>query len=161
MTSQIERFRATLAGMRDWTAWFSNRRSAAWTPRRAADAMAALSLLAPIAGCAPLADVAPSAGYESIPAEEAAWRQVKPQLVGKSRIWVEQCAGKPLRELHPRPEQTTLIYRTHDLQNYCEVALGVIHGRISSVSADHLAPEFGFLRDGSNYCGRMFMGCAR
>lgn len=114
-----------------------------------------------MAGCAAFVEVAPTAGYEMIPVEEAAWRQVKPQLIGKSRIWVEQCAGAPQAETHASPQQTTLVYQTRDLKNYCRVALGMMHGRVSSVSADYSAPEFAWLRDGSNYCGRMFMGCAR
>jgi hypothetical protein len=110
--------------------------------------------------CAAFVEVAPVAGYDTIAAEEAAWRQVEPQLAGKSRLWVEQCAGAPLRT-ETAPGRTVLIYRTQDLQNYCQVSLGMIHGRVSSVSADHLAPEFAFLRDGSNYCGRIFRACVR
>jgi hypothetical protein len=118
-------------------------------------------LALPLAGCAAFADVAPTAGYASIPAEEAAWRQIQPRLVGMSRVWVENCAGAPLAETHATSEQTTLVYRSQDLKNYCQVSLGIIHGRISSVSADHSAPEFAWLRDGSNYCGRIFIGCLR
>jgi hypothetical protein len=114
-----------------------------------------------LCGCAAIADVAPTKGFANIPAEEAAWRQVEPRLVGMSRIWVENCAGPPLSEVDPTPQQTTLIYRSQDLKNYCQVALGIINGRISSVSADYSAPEYAWLRSGTNYCGRIFMGCAR
>jgi len=34
-------------------------------------------------------------------------------------------------------------------------------GRVLSFTADHAAPEFLYLRDGSNYCGRIFQGCLR
>ena len=34
-------------------------------------------------------------------------------------------------------------------------------GRLQSFTADYAAPEFLWLRDGSNYCGRIFQGCLR
>jgi hypothetical protein len=114
-----------------------------------------------LCGCAAVADVAPTQGYASLPAEETVWRQLEPQLVGKSRIWVENCAGPPKNVTDAPPGRTILIYRSEDLKNYCQVALGVVHDRISSVSADYSAPEFLWLRDGTNYCGRIFAGCAR
>jgi hypothetical protein len=117
-------------------------------------------LAAALAGCAGLAGGFPTAGFQDIPAEEAAWRQVEPRLVGMSVVAVEACAGPP-QALDAAPAQTVLVYRAQDLQNYCRVALGVMRGRISSVAADHAAPEYLWLRDGTNYCGRIFRGCAR
>jgi hypothetical protein len=54
-----------------------------------------------------------------------------------------------------------LVYYTQDLKNYCRVTLFVQNGRVASFTADHAAPEFFGLRDGSNYCGRMFQACLR
>jgi hypothetical protein len=53
------------------------------------------------------------------------------------------------------PGTAALVYYTQDLKNYCRVTLFVQNGRVASFSADHAAPEFFGLRDGSNYCGRM------
>jgi len=57
--------------------------------------------------------------------------------------------------------RTVLVYRDQDLRNYCQVSLLARGGRIQSFTADHAAPEFLWLRDGSNYCGRIFQGCRR
>jgi uncharacterized protein YqfB (UPF0267 family) len=113
------------------------------------------------AGCAGFADTIPTGGYGSIAAEEAAWRQVQPRLAGMSRAGVEQCAGRPLSETRGGPGQATLVYRAEDHRNYCQVELAVRDGTVASVAADHAAPEYMWLRDGSNYCGRIFIGCAR
>jgi hypothetical protein len=118
-------------------------------------------LAALLTGCAGLAETIPTAGFGSAPAEEAAWRQIEPRLAGMSRARVEQCAGRPLSETPAGPGQTTLIYRAQDHGNYCQVALAVSNGTVISVAADHSAPEFMWLRDGSNYYGRLFAGCAR
>ena len=123
-------------------------------------AVTGLLLSLTLAGCAGLAGSFPTGGYQDIAAEEAAWRRVEPRLVGMPVERVEACAGQP-QVTDPVPGQTVLTYRAEDLKNYCRVALGVIHGRISSVAADYAAPEFMWLRDGSNYCGRIFMGCTR
>jgi hypothetical protein len=123
-------------------------------------AVAGLLLALTLTGCAGLAGSFPTGGYQDIAAEEAAWRQVEKRLVGMPVERVEACAGQP-QIVNPAPGQTVLTYHAEDLKNYCRVALGVIHGRISSVASDYSAPEFMWLRDGSNYCGRIFIGCAR
>jgi len=124
-----------------------------------AQVSAGLSLL--LASCAAFDTIAPTQGFATIPAEEAAWQRVEPRLVGMSRAAVEQCAGKPQRETPAGPGQTRLVYRAEDLNNYCEVTLAVSNGIVTSVAANYAAPEFMWLRDGSNYCGRVFIGCAR
>lgn len=108
-----------------------------------------------LAGCA-----GPVAELTTIPAEEAAWRAIAPRLPGMPVAAVGQCAGPP-RGISPAPSGTVLLYRSQDLKNYCEVALLVRDGRVLSLSADYAAPEFLYLRDGSNYCGRIFQQCLR
>jgi len=54
-----------------------------------------------------------------------------------------------------------MIYRYADLRNYCQVTLAMVGGKVRDFSADHSAPEFLWLLDGSNYCGRIFEGCIR
>jgi hypothetical protein len=73
---------------------------------------------------------------------------------------IEHCAGPP-RAAIPGPAGAVLVYRDQDLKNYCEVSLLVRDGRILSFTAEHAAPEFLYLRDGSNYCGRIFQQCLR
>ena len=80
--------------------------------------------------------------------------------MGMPAAAIEQCAGPP-RGISPTPGATTLLYRAQDLKNYCQVALLVRDGRVLSFTADYAAPEFLYLRDGSNYCGRIFRQCLR
>jgi len=96
----------------------------------------------------------------TIPAEEEAWRVIAPRLAGMPAAEIERCAG-PSRRVLAAPAGTTLIYRAQDLKNYCEVALLVRGGRVASYTADYAAPEFLWLRDGTNYCGRIFQSCLR
>ena len=96
----------------------------------------------------------------TIPAEEEAWRAIAPRLAGMPAAEIERCAGPP-RRLLAGPGGATLIYRAQDLKNYCEVALLVRGGRVASYTADYAAPEFLWLRDGTNYCGRIFQQCVR
>ena len=114
------------------------------------------ALLVLLPGCAgPVAEVA------TIPNEEAAWQAMAPRLPGMPVAAVEQCAGPP-RGATPGPAGgTVLVYRAQDLKNYCEVSLIAQGGRVMSFTADHAAPEFLHLRDGSNYCGRIFQQCLR
>jgi hypothetical protein len=108
------------------------------------------------AGCA-----GPVAEVTTIPAEEAAWQIIAPRLRGMPVAAVEQCAGPP-RAVAPAPGSgTVLLYRAQDLKNYCQVSLLAQDGRVVSFTADHAAPEFLYLRDGSNYCGRIFQQCLR
>src|SRR2546423_11789077 len=106
-------------------------------------------------GCA-----GPVAEVSTIPAEEAAWQAMAPRLAGMSAGEIERCAG-PTRGAMPAPGGAVLVYRDQDLKNYCQVSLLVRGGRIQSFTADHAAPEFLWLRAGSNYCGRIFQGCLR
>ena len=106
-------------------------------------------------GCA-----GPVAEVSTIPAEEAARQAMAPRLAGMPAGEIERCAGPP-RGAMPAPGGTVLVYRDQDLKNYCQVSLLVRSGRIQSFTADHAAPEFLWLRDGSNYCGRIFQGCLR
>lgn len=108
-----------------------------------------------LGGCA-----GPVAEVTTIPAEEAAWRAMAPRLPGMPVGEIEQCAGPP-RGISLAPGATTLLYRAQDLKNYCQVTLLVQNGRVLSVTADYAAPEFLYLRDGSNYCGRIFQQCLR
>jgi len=112
-----------------------------------------------LAGCAAFAGSMPINGFEDVAAEEAAWRQVEPHLVGMPQTAVEGCAGAPLSSAPGAAGQATLAYRAQDLRNYCQVTLAVADGRVVSVAADYRAPEFMWLRDGSNYCGRIFRRC--
>ena len=108
------------------------------------------------AGCA-----GPVAEVSTIPNEEAAWQAMAPRLPGMPVAALEQCAGPP-RGVAPGPAGgTVLVYRAQDLKNYCQVSLLAREGRVLSFSADHAAPEFLYLRDGSNYCGRIFQQCLR
>jgi hypothetical protein len=111
--------------------------------------------LALLLGCA-----GPVAELSTIPAEEAAWQAMAPRLAGMPAGEIEHCAGPP-RAAIPGPAGTVLVYREQDLKNYCQVSLLARDGRILSFTAEHAAPEFLFLRDGSNYCGRIFLGCLR
>jgi hypothetical protein len=111
--------------------------------------------LALLLGCA-----GPVAELSTIPAEEAAWRAMAPRLAGMSAAEIEHCAGPP-RAAIPGPAGAVLVYRNQDLKNYCQVSLLVRDGRILSFTAEHAAPEFLYLRDGSNYCGRIFQQCLR
>ena len=102
----------------------------------------------------------PVAEVSTIPAEEEAWRAIAPRLTGMPAAEIERCAGPP-RRLLAGPGGATLIYRARDLKNYCEVALLVRGGRVASYTADYAAPEFLWLRAGTNYCGRIFQQCLR
>jgi hypothetical protein len=107
-----------------------------------------------VAGCA-----GPYAELVATPAEEAAWRQVAATLPGTPIGAIERCAGPPRSAAPAAPDVSALVYFTQDLKNYCRVTLFVQNGRVASFTADHAAPEFFGLRDGSNYCGRMFQAC--
>lgn len=96
----------------------------------------------------------------TIPAEEAVWQAIMPRLPGMAVAEIEHCAGPP-RGVAAADGGATLIYRSQDLKNYCEVRLLARGGRVLSFAADYAAPEFLWLRDGSNYCGRIFQGCLR
>jgi hypothetical protein len=97
----------------------------------------------------------------TIPQEEAAWRAIAPRLPGMPVAAVEQCAGPP-RGVAPAPAGgAVILYRAQDLKNYCQVSLLAGGGRVLSFTADYAAPEFLYLRDGSNYCGRIFRQCLR
>lgn len=100
-------------------------------------------------------------GYDTVPQQEAAWRRVEPELAGMSSAELWRCAGPPLREGVASSGAPTMVYRYADLENYCEVTFVLDRGRVRSFAADHSAPEFLWLRDGSNYCGRLFEGCIR
>jgi hypothetical protein len=67
----------------------------------------------------------------------------------------------PVNPVMAGPGTAALVYYTQDLKNYCRVTLFVQNGRVASFSADHAAPEFFGLRDGSSYCGRIFQACLR
>ena len=108
------------------------------------------------AGCA-----GPVAEVSTIPSEEVAWQAIAPRLPGMPVATLEQCAGPP-RGVAPGPAGgSVLVYRAQDLKNYCQVSLLARDGRVLSFTADHAAPEFLYLRDGSNYCGRIFQQCLR
>ena len=119
---------------------------------RSRSLFAALLLLS---GCA-----GPVAEVTTIPAEEAAWQAMMPLLPGTPVTALEACAGPP-RGVMPAPGGMTLVYREQDLKNYCQVSLLARGGRVASFTAEHDAPEFLYLRDGSNYCGRIFQRCLR
>ena len=106
--------------------------------------------LALLLGCA-----GPVAEFSTIPAEEAAWQAMAPRLTGMPAAAIEHCAGPP-HAAPPGPAGTVLVYRDQDLKNYCQVSLSVRDGRVLSFTAEHAAPEFLYLRDGTNYCGRIF-----
>jgi hypothetical protein len=107
-------------------------------------------------GCAGLVDE-----VSTIPAEEAAWQAIMPRLAGMPVAEVQHCAGPPRGVTAAPGGDATLVYRSQDLKNYCEVRLLVRGGRVLSFAADYAAPEFLGLRDGSNYCGRIFQSCLR
>jgi len=108
------------------------------------------------AGCA-----GPVAEVSTIPSEEAAWQAMAPRLAGMPVAAVAQCAGPP-RGVAPGPAGgAVLVYRAQDLKNYCQVSLLAQGGRVVSFTVDHAAPEFLYLRDGTNYCGRIFQQCLR
>jgi len=111
--------------------------------------------LALLLGCA-----GPVAEFSTIPAEEAAWQAIAPRLAGMPAAAIEHCAGPP-RAATPGPGGAVLVYRDQDLKNYCQVSLSVRDGRVLSFTAEHAAPEFLYLRDGTNYCGRIFQQCLR
>ena len=111
--------------------------------------------LALLLGCA-----GPVAEFSTIPAEEAAWQAMAPRLAGMPAVAIEHCAGPP-RAAIPGPGGSVLVYRDQDLKNYCQVSLLAGGGRVLSFTADYAAPEFLYLRDGSNYCGRIFRQCLR
>ena len=67
----------------------------------------------------------------------------------------------PLREETSPSGVSKIIYRYADLKNFCQVTLILERGKVRDFSADHSAPEFFWLVDGSNYCGRIFKGCIR
>jgi hypothetical protein len=100
-------------------------------------------------------------GYDTIPAQEADWKRMQPQLAGMSSAELWRCAGPPLREETSPSGVSEIIYRYADLQNFCQVTLVLERGKVRDFSADHSAPEFFWLVDGSNYCGRIFQGCIR
>ena len=107
-------------------------------------------------GCA-----GPVAELSTIPAEEAAWQAIMPRLPGMPVAEIEHCAGPPRGVTAAPGGGATLIYRAQDLKNYCEVRLLARGGRVVSFAADYAAPEFLGLRDGANYCGRIFQQCLR
>ena len=109
-----------------------------------------------VAGCA-----GPYAELITTPDEEAAWQQVAASLPGTPIAAVEHCAGPPRSVTPAGPGTAAFVYFTQDLKNYCQVTLFVQNGRVESFAADHAAPEFFGLRDGSNYCGRMLQACLR
>ena len=111
--------------------------------------------LALLLGCA-----GPVAEFSTIPAEEAAWQAMAPRLAGMPAAAIEHCAGPP-RAATPGPAGTVLVYRDQDLKNYCQVSLSVRDGRVLSFTAEHTAPEFLYLRDGTIYCVRIFQQCLR
>jgi hypothetical protein len=115
--------------------------------------------VAAIAGLA-LALLTSCRGYDTIPLQEAAWKRVEPNLAGMSSEQLWRCAGPPLREQSIDARRVRMIYRYADLKNFCEVILDLEDGKVRAVSADHSAPEFLWLRDGSNYCGRVFEDCS-
>ncbi len=123
--------------------------SAARKPSRA---LLALVLAAGVASCR---------GFDTIPQQEADWRQVQPELVGMSAARLRQCAGPPWSEETTPAGAPGLVYRYADLENYCEVRLELDRGKVRSFSADHSAPDFLWLLSGANYCGRIFQGCIR
>ena len=114
------------------------------------------ALLPLLAGCAGLVDE-----VSTIPAEEAAWQAIMPRLPGMPVAEIEHCAGPPRGVTATPGGGATLIYRAQDLKNYCEVRLLARGGRVVSFTADYTAPEFLGLRDGANYCGRIFQACLR
>jgi hypothetical protein len=115
-----------------------------------------VAILPLLFGCAGVVDE-----VSTIPAEEAAWQAIMPRLVGMPVAEIEHCAGPPRGVTAAPSGGATLIYRSQDLKNYCEVRLLVRGGRVLSFAADYAAPEFLGLRDGSNYCGRIFQSCLR
>ena len=100
-------------------------------------------------------------GYDTIPAQEADWNLIQPELTGMSSAELWRCAGPPLREETSPSGVSAIIYRYADLKNFCQVTLVLERGKVRDFSADHSAPEFFWLVDGSNYCGRIFKGCIR
>jgi len=120
------------------------------TPRIAI-AAAVTAMLLP-AGCR---------GYDTIAPEEAAWQRIAPALIGMQAAEIERCAAPPVAETAPGPGLRLLRYRAQDLGNYCEIALSVRAGTVVGYTADYDAPEFLWLRDGTNYCGRIFRNCGR
>jgi hypothetical protein len=99
-------------------------------------------------------------GYDTIPLQEAEWRRVHPELAGMSAAQLWRCAGPPLREATAPHSAVTMVYRYADLKNYCEVTLLLQDGKVRSFSTDQSAPEFLWLLDGTNYCGRIFADCS-
>jgi hypothetical protein len=100
-------------------------------------------------------------GFDTIPQQEADWARVQPDLVGSSVAELRRCAGPPWREGTLPSGASALVYRYADLDNYCAVTLQLDRGRVRGFTADHSAPDFFWLLDGSNYCGRIFRGCVR
>jgi hypothetical protein len=109
-----------------------------------------------LGGCA-----GPVAEVTTIPYEEAVWQAMAPRLPGMPVAVLEACAGPPRSTAPGATGDTVLVYRAQDLKNYCQVSLLAQGGRVASVKADYAAPEFLYLRDGSNYCGRIFQQCLR
>lgn len=103
----------------------------------------------------------PVAEVTTIPYEEAVWQAMAPWLPGMPVAAVEACAGPPRSIAPGATGDTVLVYRAQDLKNYCQVSLLAQGGRVASFTADYAAPEFLYLRDGSNYCGRIFQQCLR
>ena len=114
------------------------------------------ALLPLLAGCAGLVDE-----VSTIPAEEAARQAIMPRLPGMPVAEIEHCAGPSRGVMAARGGGSTLIYRAQDLKNYCEVRLLARGGRVVSFTADYAAPESLGLRDGTNYCGRIFQNYRR
>ena len=83
------------------------------------------------------------------------------RLPGMPVAAVAQCAGPPRGVAPGAAGGTVLVYRAQDLKNYCQVSLLAQGGRVVSFTVDHAAPEFLYLRDGTNYCGRIFQQCLR
>ena len=98
-------------------------------------------------------------GYDQVPGQEAAWREVAPELAGISSAELWHCAGPPWSEAETPRGAARMVYRYADLKNYCEVALTLDRGRVRSYAANYSAPEFLWLRPGYNYCGQIFEGC--
>ena len=84
-----------------------------------------------------------------------------PRLPGMPLAALEGCAGPPRGTAPGAAGGTVLVYRAQDLKTYCQVSLLAQGGRVASFTADYAAPEFLYLRDGSNYCGRIFQQCLR
>src|SRR5437868_11495402 len=82
------------------------------------------------AGCA-----GPVAEVSTIPSEEAAWQAIAPRLPGMPVAAVAQCAGAPRGVAPGSAGGTVLVHRPQGLQNYCQVSLLALRGRVVSFTA--------------------------